>query len=127
PNKMFRYRCGVALRNAIGAKPTALDMRCRDCQHVAFELSRRETWKRVRCIGRWVGTSIHIYGAVDLSNLPLGQYGNDPWRNRVAICPYTMVVRGHSRIWRNIAHALLLFDCLTRGGPRQPVKTRGII
>src|SRR5262245_63164013 len=127
PNEMFRHRSGVALRNAVGAKPTALDMGSSDRQCVAFKLSRRKTWKCVRCIGRWVWTSIHIYGAVDLSNLPPVMDRDKPLRERIALFPYTMIARRHPRIWRNIAHALLLLHRLTGGGPGQPVKAGGII
>src|SRR5262249_47062420 len=117
----------VALRKAVCADPTAFDMRRRDRQHVAVELSCREPRKCVRCICRWVRTSIHIYSAVDLSDLPPVMNCNKPLRERIALFPYAVIARRHPGVGRNVAHALLLFYRLSRGGPGQSVKTSGIV
>src|SRR5215831_15466494 len=71
--------------------------------------------------------TIHIYGAIDLSDLAPVMDGQQPLRVRIPLLPDAVVSRRYPGVRRDITHTLLLFHRLPRCRPGQGIETSSVI
>ena len=110
----------IALRQAVAAQPSLLDVGGLDYQRVSHKRSGRKSHPGVRRIRRRMRTAVHPDGAVSFERLVVPVNGDQPLRVRISFLPRARVADRADRIGRDIPIALVVPQRYPRYVVRQP-------